>query len=144
MKFTVVFWGFMKFNKNHENQIQLNGKIIFSFYKTLHPLTHIKHFYLLKIILSIEVSSIPRNPSFLPPAKIYWTMTVCQTLGKVLEITKFNEMSSCLEEPVFQCGRRVKLKVAQLCLPLYNHIVHGILQPRILEWVAFPFSRRSS
>ena len=24
------------------------------------------------------------------------------------------------------------------------HTVHGILQARILEWVAFPFSRRSS
>ena len=44
MKFIVVFWGFMKFNKKHENQIQLNGKMIFSFYKTLHTLTHIKHF----------------------------------------------------------------------------------------------------
>ena len=34
---------------------------------------------------------------------------------------------------------RVKVKVAQSCLT-----VHGILQTRILEWVAIPFSRRSS
>ena len=36
---------------------------------------------------------------------------------------------------------------AQLCLTLCNPmdcIVHGILQARILEWVAFPFSRGSS
>ena len=41
----------------------------------------------------------------------------------------------------------VKVKVAQLCLTLCNPMgctVHGILQARILEWVAFPFSRGSS
>ena len=40
-----------------------------------------------------------------------------------------------------------QVQVAQLCLTLCNHLdcaVHGILQARILEWVAFPFSRRSS
>ena len=40
-----------------------------------------------------------------------------------------------------------KVKVAQsfptLCDPM-DYTVHGILQARILEWVAFPFSRRSS
>ena len=42
---------------------------------------------------------------------------------------------------------KVKLKVSQLCLTLcspVNYTVHGILQARILEWVAFPFSRGSS
>ena len=49
----------------------------------------------------------------------------------------------------------VKVKVAQSCpksesqscLTLCNPMactVHGILQARILEWVAFPFSRGSS
>ena len=36
----------------------------------------------------------------------------------------------------------VKVKVAQLCLTLcdpMDYTVHGILQARILEWVAFPF-----
>ena len=36
-----------------------------------------------------------------------------------------------------------KVKVAQLCLTLCDpmeYTVHGILQSRILEWVAFPFS----
>ena len=35
------------------------------------------------------------------------------------------------------------LEVAQLCLTLWHPMdctVHGILQARILEWVAFPFS----
>ena len=41
----------------------------------------------------------------------------------------------------------MKVKVTQLCLTLCDPMdckVHGILQPRILEWVAFPFSRVSS
>ena len=40
-----------------------------------------------------------------------------------------------------------KVKVAQSCLTLCNpmdYTVHGILQARILEWVAFSFSRGSS
>ena len=39
------------------------------------------------------------------------------------------------------------VKVAQSCLTLCKPMectVHGILQARILEWVAFPFSRASS
>ena len=39
------------------------------------------------------------------------------------------------------------MKATQLCLTLchpVNYIVHGILQARILEWVAIPFSRGSS
>ena len=39
----------------------------------------------------------------------------------------------------------VKVKVAQLCPSLCDPwTVHGILQARILEWVARPFSRGSS
>ena len=41
----------------------------------------------------------------------------------------------------------VKVKVSQSCLTLcdpMDYIVHGILQARILKWVAFPFSRGSS
>ena len=45
-----------------------------------------------------------------------------------------------------------QVKVAQLCLTLWDPViysltgfsVHGILQTRILQWVAIPFSRRSS
>ena len=48
--------------------------------------------------------------------------------------------------------QRRKVKVAQLCPTLYDPMdcgqagssVHGILQARILEWVAMPFSRGSS
>ena len=41
----------------------------------------------------------------------------------------------------------LKVKVAQLCPMLCDPMgyrVHGILQARILEWVAFPFPRGSS
>ena len=41
----------------------------------------------------------------------------------------------------------LEVKVAQSCPTLCDPmdcIVHGILQARILEWVAFPFSRGSS
>ena len=41
----------------------------------------------------------------------------------------------------------VKVKVTQSCLTPYNpmdYTVHRILQARMLEWVAFPFSRGSS
>ena len=43
--------------------------------------------------------------------------------------------------------KRGEVKVMQACLTLYNPmdcIVHGILQARILEWVAFPFPKGSS
>ena len=41
----------------------------------------------------------------------------------------------------------LKVKVAQSCLTLcdpMNYSVHGILQARIPEWVAYPFYRGSS
>ena len=41
----------------------------------------------------------------------------------------------------------VKVKVTQSCPTLYDrtdYTVHGILQARILEWVAFPLPRGSS
>ena len=47
----------------------------------------------------------------------------------------------------FQGLSFLKVKVAQACLILCNpmdYTVHEILQARILEWVAFPFSRGSS
>ena len=40
--------------------------------------------------------------------------------------------------------QQLKVKVAQSCPTLcgpMDYTVHGILQARILEWVAFPFSR---
>ena len=53
---------------------------------------------------------------------------------------------SCLQKLYWVLTPR-KVKVAQLCPTLWNpmdYTVHGILQARILEWVAVPFSRASS
>ena len=47
----------------------------------------------------------------------------------------------------YQVRQKVKVKVAQSCLTLRDPVdctVYGILQARILEWVAIPFSRGSS
>ena len=44
-------------------------------------------------------------------------------------------------------GLEGKVKVTQSCLTLCDptdYTVHGILQARILEWIAAPFSRRFS
>ena len=47
----------------------------------------------------------------------------------------------------YQVRQKVKVKVAQSCLTLCDPMdctVYGILQARVLEWVAIPFSRGSS
>ena len=52
-----------------------------------------------------------------------------------------------LELIILSKVKKVKVKFAQSCLTLCNPMnctVHGILQARILEWVAFSFSRGSS
>ena len=44
-------------------------------------------------------------------------------------------------------AQKVNVKVSQSCPTLcdpVDYTAHGILQARILEWVAFPFSRESS
>ena len=44
------------------------------------------------------------------------------------------------------CVCKVKVRVTQSCPTLWDpmdYTVHGILQAKILEWVAFPFSRGS-
>ena len=47
-----------------------------------------------------------------------------------------------LETPVLLLNAEFTQSCLTLCDPL--DLVHGILQARILEWVAFPFSRGSS
>ena len=52
-----------------------------------------------------------------------------------------------LQSYLKQQNLKVKVKVVQSCPILCNpmdYTVHGILQARILEWVAFPLSRGSS
>ena len=53
----------------------------------------------------------------------------------------------CVGVYMFVCMCILKVKFTQSCLTLCNpmdYTVHGILQARILEWVAVPFSKGSS
>ena len=84
-------------------------------------------------------------------------ITLWQTKGGKVEAatdflflgSKITSDSDCSHEITrhLLLGRKVKVKVTQsyptLCYPM-DYTVHGILQARILEWVAFPFSRGSS
>ena len=48
---------------------------------------------------------------------------------------------------VYIRGKKMKMKVDQSCglfVTLMDYTVLGILQARILEWIAFPISRGSS
>ena len=52
-----------------------------------------------------------------------------------------------ISKTIFVSLKESESEVAQSCPALCNHMdssVHGILQARILQWVAIPFSRRSS
>ena len=67
--------------------------------------------------------------------------------GILVPWPEIKAMFPSLEGRFLILGLPVKVKVAQLCPTLCNSMdstVHGILQARILEWVAFPFSRGSS
>ena len=91
----------------------------------------------------------------------YWTSLPCCEPGKNLHACETPSLFTMprgpcplhlhLEIPTFLSGPssnvKVKVKVAQSCPTLCDpkdYTVHGIHQPRILEWVAFPFSRGSS
>ena len=85
---------------------------------------HVEHIF--KWSLDIWISSLSHWFIGIPYIFIFRYETPCQI--KVLQKKK-KKIS-------------LKVKVAQSCPTLCDP--HGILQARILEWVAFPFSRRSS
>ena len=66
----------------------------------------------------------------------------------MLTVLENSAMATGMEKYLLQLqGKKKKVKIIQLCLTLcdpMDYIVHGILQARILEWVAVPFSRESS
>ena len=52
-----------------------------------------------------------------------------------------------LSVKTLQARKECEVKVAQSCPTLCNpmdYTVHGLLQARLVEWVAFPFSKGSS
>ena len=63
------------------------------------------------------------------------------------EFTLLPLLTLSLHHQFYSTGLNVKVKVAQSCPTLCNPMDYTIqrrFQARILEWVAFPFSRRSS
>ena len=82
---------------------------------------------------------------FLHHRKFYWTVIV-QTTPElsfwivVPDYTHTHTLTSSPHTPFFSSYRGVKVKVVPGSM---GYTVHGILQARILKWVAFPFSRGS-
>ena len=73
------------------------------------------------------------------PWSLAWVLLPCSTFWEASRCSFLPHTSSVLST--------ISLKVAQSCPTLCNpmdYTVHGILQARILEWVAFPSSRGSS
>ena len=102
-----------------------------------------------KKIKSVTVSIVWKFPSIChevmgPDAMIlvFWMLSFKPTFS--LSLSSRGSLVSLLSATTFP---KVKGKVAQLCPILsdpMDYTVHGILQARILEWVAFPFARGSS
>ena len=68
----------------------------------------------------------------------------CGSQGKPVDKTKYLKNYG---QRFMTLYGKMKVKAAQSCMTLcdsMDYTVHGILQARILEWVAFLFSRRSS
>ena len=78
--------------------------------------------------------------------KKHWTVVAFVITLLSLSV-RFCRVTLSWTQPFSLLTPPVKVKVAQscpiLCDPI-DYIVHGILQARILEWVAYPFSRGSS
>ena len=81
-------------------------------------------------------------------AKIWQNLNIISHQRNTDKTTIDNYTSSYIVKVVNQpCIKLVKVKVTQSCLTLWDpkdFTVHGILQARILERVASPFSRGSS
>ena len=93
------------------------------------------------IILCDKLESI--HKTFLSYTKIPW-LSPGKSLMQLFEL--WAELAAFSQNTIFTWKWKWKLLV-QSCLTLCNpmdYTVHGILQARILEWIAFPFSRGSS
>ena len=72
---------------------------------------------------------------------------ICLLVYSRITTVQIGVINQCVLPPIFFILLEVKVKVTQTCLTLFDPmdcIVPGILQARMLEWVAFPFSRGSS
>ena len=94
--------------------------------------------------LTHSLVSLTSNPLLIKPSiasePLYWSFK-----KKILipMLNYHDPISTCSPELNVQMKVNVTQWSPTLCDPM-DYTVHGILQARILEWVAFPFSRRSS
>ena len=87
-----------------------------------------------------QLSPLPRTSCLSPSCCLLPGRLSKNRLGLVI-------MSNAFKTLLFLFYGKLKVKVTQLCLTLcdsLDYTVHGILQARVLEWVAFPFSRGSN
>ena len=110
--------------------------------------SYVRSLWRILILFLIPMIGIVRSTFHASPHLIPTTLNVGVALHG-LEMRNWVEMSPHLPwVPQLLMGRvrkrKVKVKVTQSCPTLCDprdYTVHGILQARILEWVAFPFSR---
>ena len=99
---------------------------------------HACMWFLVQSLVSLTSKSHLIKPS-IASEPLYWSFK--KNLNP--NVNYHDPLSTCSPELNVQ----MKVKVAQssptLCDPV-EYTVHGILQARVLEWVAFPFSRGSS
>ena len=104
-----------------------------------------------KLLIHEKETLISYSPFLQPPATTNW-ISAHMSLPALVISYKWNHimwvpLSLLSLRMMFSRFIFVCVKVAQsyptLCDPM-DYTVHGILQARILEWVAFPFSRESS
>ena len=88
------------------------------------------------------------SPGWLSSKQWFWLELILY--GGLFCVCLFRDTNQRVDEQQLHWGntvQKVKVKVTQSCPTLcdrMDYTVHGILQARILEWVAFPFSKESS
>ena len=86
--------------------------------------------------------------SSLPGSSLHWILQARVLEWVAIKGWAYNDVRKGKDDRQnSQHNDRLTVEVAHPCLTLcnpMNYTVHGILQARILEWVAFPFSRGSS
>ena len=98
-------------------------------------------------VVKVTALPVPLPPHFIGSASFLPCLPAF-LLSLTPGVSQFSVLGLGFIHPTYSVpGSAVKVKVTQSCLTLcipMDYTVHGILQARILEWVAFPFSRGSS
>ena len=122
------------------------GRNSFSQYVTPSRIHHVKYSDTEDLDLLLVVLSKWANPGFISSSESIiegrWQMSFLFTHFQLHFLWPI--VKSTLQDAQYQESEsKSHKKCLTLCNPM-DYRVHGILQARILEWVAFPFSRESS